>query len=251
MIQLYTTLLYQPLLNLLVFFYAALPVHDLGLAIILVTVVTKLLLFPLAQVSLRSQRALQRIQPKLEALKQQHKNDKAKLTAATMELYKQEKVNPFSSCLPLLIQLPFLIAVYQVFQKGIASQDMNLLYPFIQNPGTLNTVAFGFLNLGAANIPIAILAALAQFWQTKMMVTTKPPVATSAAKDEAMLSTMNKQMMYMMPLMTVFLGVTLPGGLMLYWLFTTVLAIAQQWYFLREGTTAGNLVIPQPPQKVM
>lgn len=238
MIQLYTTILYQPLLNLFVFFYAVIPGNDLGLAIIGVTLVLKLVLFPFAQASLRSQRIMQELQPKLTALKQQFKNDKAGLTQATMDLYKQEKVNPFSSCLPLLIQLPFLIAVYRVFRQGIASHDLNLLYSFVPHPETLHSLAFGFLDLSRVSLPLAALAALAQYWQTKMLSQKKPPVAVPEAKDEAMLATMNKQMMYTMPVMTLFFGATLPSGLMLFWLLSTLFTVFQQWYFLRNHKTA-------------
>ncbi|MBI4262520.1 membrane protein insertase YidC [Candidatus Uhrbacteria bacterium] len=238
MFQLYTTIIYQPLFNLFIFFYTVIPGTDLGVAIIAVTIILKLVLLPFAHASLKSQRALQQVQPQLDAIKKQFKDDKTKQTQAMMDLYKKEKVNPFSSCLPLLIQLPFLIAIYQVFQNGIASQDLALLYPFVSNPGTLNSIAFGFLDLAKANIILAVLAAAAQFWQTKMMMQKKPEVQSAGAKDEAMLAGVNKQMMYMMPAMTLLFGITLPSGLMLFWLGTTLFTVLQQWYFLREKKTA-------------
>src|SRR3989338_65550 len=115
MAELFNTILVQPLFNLLVFFYNLIPGHDLGMAIIVLTVVIKLVLYPLSRQSIRSQKALKDLQPKMDALKKQYKDNKEKQAKAMMELYKTEKVNPLSSCLPLLIQLPFLIAVFHVF----------------------------------------------------------------------------------------------------------------------------------------
>ncbi|MDD3102158.1 MAG: YidC/Oxa1 family membrane protein insertase [Patescibacteria group bacterium] len=151
MIQFFNTILYQPLLNLLVFFYNVIPGHDLGVAIITLTVILKLILFPLSRQSLKSQKALQSLQPKMEEIKKKYPDQKEKQAKMTMELYKENKINPFSSCLPLLIQLPILIAVYQVFNTGLTSTNLPV-YSFIYNPGHLNSFAFGFLNLAKPNI---------------------------------------------------------------------------------------------------
>ena len=160
-----------------------------------------------------------------------------------MKLYKEEKINPFSSCLPLLIQLPFLFALYSVFQTGLSNGDLNLIYPFIYNPGHINTLAFGFLNLADKNWILAVLAGAAQFWQAKMLMVKKPEINNKDSKDEGMASMMNKQMTYMMPIMTVFIGVSLPGGLVLYWLVMTVLTALQQiWVFRQKKTLAVEVI---------
>ena len=151
-----------------------------------------------------------------------------------MALYKEHKVNPFSSCLPLLIQLPFLIAVFRVFRVGFSDSTLSLIYPFIANPGHINQQAFGFIDLSTRNIPLAVLAGAAQFWQTKMMMTKKAPANTDGAKDENMMAMMNKQMMYMMPALTVFIGITLPGGLTFYWFLTTLFTVFQQHYLFNK-----------------
>lgn len=230
MIKLFNILLYQPLLNLLVFLYNILPGHDLGLAIIILTIIIRLILWPLSQQSIRAQKSLQDLQPKLKVLQEKYKNDKQKLALATMELYRENKINPFTSFIPILIQLPILIAVYQVFWKGLKTTEL-VLYSFIHNPGQLNTLAFGFLNLAKPNLVLAIITGLAQYWQTKMLVKKKPPqefVKKNGAKDENMMTIMNKQMSIMMPAFTIFIGMTLPSGLMLYWLVGLLLTILQQ-----------------------
>lgn len=235
MIQIFNTIFYEPILNLLVFIYNIVPGHDLGVAIIFLTIIIKLILLPLSKKAIKSQKALQDLQPKIDELKKKLANNKEEMGRAMMELYKQNKVNPFSSCLPLLIQLPFFIALFNVLRNGLHNKTLDLVYPFIDRPETINNFAFGFLDLSKANIYLAILAGLAQFWQAKMMITKKPEIKSPGAQDENMMAVMNKQMLYFMPLFTVFIGATMPGGLTLYWLMFTVLTALQQLYVLKKN----------------
>ena len=239
MSQLFTTILYQPLLNLLVFFYTVVPGHDIGVAIVLLTIIIKLLLYPLSRQSIRGQKSLQQLQPKMNELKERYKNDREAQAKAMMALYKAEKVNPLSSCLPLLIQLPILLAVFQVFQSGLHNGSLDLLYPFVADPGSLNPVSFGLVNLAQPNLVLALLAGAAQYWQAQMLSTARPPKKMPGAKDEDMMTMMNRQMLYVMPVMTVFIGMTLPGGLALYWFIITLLtALQQQVMFRKDGPPA-------------
>jgi YidC/Oxa1 family membrane protein insertase len=230
MIKLFNIILYQPLLNLLVWLYNILPGHDLGLAIIILTIIIRLILWPLSQQSIKAQKALQELQPKLKNLQEKYKNDKQKLALATMELYRENKINPFASLIPIFIQLPILVAVYRVFWKGLKATELTL-YPFIHNPGTLNPISFGFFDLAKPNLFLAILTGVIQYWQTKMLVKKRPPqefVKKNGAKDEDMMAIMNRQMSFMMPLFTIIIGITLPSGLMIYWLIGLLLTILQQ-----------------------
>lgn len=232
MSNLFTTIFYQPILNLLVFLYNTVSFGDLGIAIILLTVVIKAVFWPLGKKAAESQKALQELQPKIEELKKKY-SDKTELSRATMDLYKNNKVNPFSSCLPLLIQLPFLWAVYRVFRDGL-NNNLDLVYSFIHKPEIMNVMSFGILDLSKRSIVLAILAGLAQFWQAKMMMSKKPVVKIPGSKDESMAAIMNKQMLYFMPAITVFIGISLPGGLTLYWFVFTVLTALQQLLTFRK-----------------
>ena len=234
MSEIFNAIFYQPILNLLVFLYNIIPGHDIGLAIIIMTVIIKLILLPLSKQSIKSQKSLQELQPKIDEIKKKYADNKEEQGRAMMQLYKQEKVNPFSSCLPLLIQLPFLWAVFMVFRDGLSGQSLNLVYSFIYQPEVINTISLGFINLAKPNIILAILAGLAQFWQAKMMITKRPDVRGSGAKDEDMMAIMNKQMLYIMPALTVFIGLSFPGGLALYWLITTLLTALQQLYLFKK-----------------
>jgi len=159
-----------------------------------------------------------------------------------MELYKNNKVNPFASCLPLLIQLPILIALYMVMRDGLASKDLaTSLYAFVANPGQLNSISIGFLNLAKPNVILAILAGAAQYWQARTMITKQPPKSAGAgSKDESMTAMMNKQMLYFMPVMTVVIGFSLPAGLTLYWLFSTLLTGLQQVVMFKKPDTTNT-----------
>lgn len=241
MANLFIIIFYKPILNLLVFLYNTISFGDFGVAIILLTVVIKLILWPLGKKAIKSQKSLQDLQPKIEELKKRY-SDKAELSRATMDLYKENKVNPFSSCLPLLVQLPFLWAVYRVFSDGV-NNKLDLVYPYIHRPELINTMFFGFIDLAKSNIPLAILAGLAQFVQAKMLITKKPAVDSTGSKDESMATIMNKQMLYFMPAITIFIGVSLPGGLTLYWFVLTALTALQQYITFYKKTDEKSKLI--------
>lgn len=243
MSSLFTTIFYQPILNLLVLLYNTIAIQDLGLAIIMLTAVIKLVFWPLGRQAIKSQKALQDIQPRLEELKKQHANDKVALSQATMNLYKESKVNPFSSCLPLLIQLPFLWAVYRVFAAGIEN-NLDLVYSFLHKPEAINVFFLGFLDLSKRSIILAVLAGAAQFWQAKMTVSKKPIPKIPGAADESMTAIMNKQMMYFMPAITILIGISLPGGLTLYlFVFTLLTALQQILTFKKAGFQKAGQVV--------
>ena len=130
-ILVYTEIIYRPLLNGLVFIYTILPYHDLGLSILVLTAFVRLLLHPALAQTIRSQQAITRLQPRLREIQSRFKDNKEEQARRTMALYREEGVHPLSGCLPLLVQLPVLIGLYQVFWKGIALQDPSLLYSFL------------------------------------------------------------------------------------------------------------------------
>lgn len=241
--NIFQLVLEQPMFNLLIWLYNVLPGADMGFAILALTVVIKGVLWPLTGASLKSQRAMQQLQPKLDALKVQHKDDKEGLAKAMMELYKHEKVNPLSSCLPLLIQLPVLIALYHVLREGVAGNSLAMLYAFVHNPGTVNETFLGLINLAKPSIPLAVLAGSLQFVQTKMLMLKRPPKAMRAkdgAKDEDMMAAMNQSMTYFMPLMTVVIGWSLPGGLTLYWVAISAISVLQQMLVFKKNPLPGQ-----------
>lgn len=240
---LWNNLLYYPLINLLLFFYKVL-FSNLGLAIIALTLFTRLLLWPLTVPMMKSMKKQRDIKPALDALKEKYKDDKKKLAAAQMELLQKHGINPAAGCLPQLLQLVVLFALYAVFNdvfgpgaKGAATLN-TLLYPVLQlNPAEVINSRFLFWNLARPD-PYLILPGLAgasQFWLSKMMLPrTKKEgkiAEKTADKKDDMMYNMQEQMLYLAPVMTVLFGWQLPSGLVLYWLLTTLVSLAQQRYF--------------------
>lgn len=234
MSEIFRTILYQPIFNAFVVLYNLIP--DVGFVILTITVVIKVALLPLTSSSIKAQKSLSDLQPKMDEIKEKYKNDKQKIAQETMKMYKENKVNPFGSCLPLLVQLPIFIALYWVLRAGLASTNFELLYSFVKNPGQINPITLGFFDLSKRSIVLAILAGLAQFWQAKMFIRKRPPKAVgTGGKDEDMMAIMNKQMLYFMPVMTVIIGWQLPAGLSLYWLLSTVLTALQQLLLFKKN----------------
>jgi YidC/Oxa1 family membrane protein insertase len=239
----FVILFYQPILNLLVWLHNIIPGNDFGWAIIVMTIIIKVLLLPLSAKSLKSQKALQDIQPKVDELRKKHKDSKEVMGKELMNLYKQEKVSPFSSCLPLLIQLPFLLAIFQVLRDGIAAGSFERLYSFVAQPEAVETVFLGLFNLETPSIILAVTAGALQFFQTRMLTHKKQPHVPGSG-DENITSMMNKQMMYIAPLITVFFGATLPGGLTLYWTMNTLISLIQQIVVLGRHKGGDAPVMP-------
>jgi YidC/Oxa1 family membrane protein insertase len=244
-------LIYLPLYNLLVFVYNVVPLHDFGLAIIIVTLLIKFILVPLSKKQIESQKKMQELQPKIKAVQNKHKNDKEKQSRALMELYKENKTNPLSGCLPMIVQLVFLIAIYRVlFNISSASLivDSSQLYSFVHNPGQINRMFFGMIDLVSviefskitlASLPhiiLVLLAAGSQYVQTKMLMATQAVTASADKADFAQM--MSKQMLYLGPLLTLFIGIKFPAGLALYWLVSTGFMIGQQYYIQEKEREA-------------
>ena len=229
LITLYNEIIYRPLLNLLVFFYHYIP--DIGVVIVLLTILIRLLMAPSFHRSLKSQKAMAELQPKLNAVKEKYKNDKEGQARAMMELYKEHKINPLSSCLPLLVQFPILIALYQVFSKAL-NNHLTGLYSFVPKPETINPLFLHLMDLSKPSIVLGVLAGLAQFWQSKMML----PKA-SAGEQDATTKAIQMQTTYFLPIVSVVIAVKLPAGLPLYWLVTTLFAVGQQYWLAKRQPT--------------
>ncbi len=235
MASFFFTILYQPLYNLLVFIYDIAPWGGLGLSIIVMTVLVKSLVLPLTYKSMKAQKELQEIQPKIAEIKEKYKDDKETMAKELMSVYKVHNVNPFASCLPTIVQLFVFIALYRALSAGIHTIDPSILYDFVSNPGTMSPIFLG-MDLSKVSIPLAVLSAVCQYFQAKQMITRRPPAVargTSPALDEDMTATMNKMMVYMLPVMMLILGVTtLVGGATLYIFVSTAFTYTMYALFL-------------------
>lgn len=225
---LFNTILSQPLLNILIIFYIYIPGHDLGIAVILLTLLIKLILFPVSIKSVRSQKALNKIQPKMKEIQDKYKDDKAKQSQAMMELYKTEKINPLSGCLPLLLQLPILIALYKVFLDGLNPEVLQAsLYAFVAQPEVINTTFLGILDLAKPNLILALMAGIMQFFQSKLSL-------PKTKEKTGMAAMMQNQMIYFFPIITVFIVWRLGAIIGLYWLTSILFSIGEHYLIKRH-----------------
>lgn len=227
LMYLYTEFLWRPLFNGLVFFYTILPGHDLGIAIVALTIVIRLILTPFLIKGQHAQQRLAAVQPHVSRIQERHKGDREAQGKAMMALYAEHKINPLSGCLVLLIQLPVLIAMLQVFRHGFDVASLNYLYSFISNPGALNPHSFGVLDLSKGNLVLGVLAAGTQFLQTKLAAPPTPPAA-SAGSGGDFTKALQWQTTYLFPLLILFWSYSLPSALTLYWTTLNSLGIVQE-----------------------
>ena len=226
--NLFLQLIERPLLNLTILLYGTVGFADLGVAIILMTVIVRLVLMPLSIRTARTQRAMSRLAPELERLKEKHKGDTAAQSEAVMNLYRENKVSPLAGCLPLLIQLPLLLGLYRVFILVIKPQALTLLYSFVPHPGSINHLLLGILDISMPSRILAVVAGLLQFVLGRMMSASQQGAPAAAAA-------MNRQMMYLLPAIIIVIGWSLPAGLSLYWAVTTLFSIGEQLYIRRAS----------------
>jgi YidC/Oxa1 family membrane protein insertase len=229
MIYLYDLIFYRPILNILVFFYQTIAAHDFGVSIILTTLLIRFILAPLFHKGAHQQAVMQRIQPKVRKIQETHKDDREKQTKALMELYKEYGVNPFSSILILIVQLPILIALYGIFRSGIGSSELALLYSFVQHPVMVTHSLFGLIDLSQRSFILVALAALAQYVQARMVIYRDPNGGTISPAEK-----MAQQMVFIGPLVTIFIFYNLPAAVGLYWLVSSLFSIVQQYFVNRK-----------------
>jgi YidC/Oxa1 family membrane protein insertase len=222
----FRTILYQPLFNGLVFLYESVAFEDLGVAIILLTVVVRLILFPLFHKTAKHQKIAQELQPEVKKIQKEHKNNKEAQTKALMELYQEHKVNPFTPIFLLLLQLPVLFALYRIFINGFSDDALLLLYSFVPEPQNLTQTFLGVIDLSVVNFPLVIAAAAAQFLQGKLAAAriNKKKGQQLAGQAEKMA----KMGIFLGPVIALVILTRFPAALALYWLTSTLFSIIQQ-----------------------
>ena len=217
-------IIYIPLLNILVFTYHYIP--DLGVAIILLTVVIRVLMLPSFHKSLKQQKAMQALQPKIDVVREKYKNDKQGEMQALMLLYKENDVSPLSSCSTLLIQLPILAGLSTLFTRIGSDSILKDLYKFVPHPAHLNPVSFGLIDLSAHNSYVLVgVSAILTYLQTKQQM-------PKQKNTDPMQSSMQNSMLYFFPVIMFVSILSLPAGLALYIIVTTLFSIGQQYYII-------------------
>ncbi len=219
---LFHLLIYQPILNILILLYVYLPGRDLVWAVLLTTILLKLVLYPISIKAVKSQEIMSQIEPQIQKIRKEHKKDPAGQSKKIMALYKENNINPWSGMIYPLIQLPIMIAFFQIFKDlSILTLEGNL-YSFIPMLDLANMTFLGNPNLAQPSIVLAIIVGFAQYWQQK---------TSGVGKNK---SGWQKNMFVFFPFFTFFLLTGLSAVLGVYWLVNILFTIGQQYYLKRK-----------------
>lgn len=223
---------YNPLYNALVFILSVLPHASVAVAVIILTIIVRLILFPLSKGAVQTQMKLKEIEPQVNALKEKFKDNREKQAQEMMALYKANKINPFASFLFLLIQLPIIFALYFIFFKGgLPAIDASLLYSFVTAPLSVDMHLFWF-DISKPQIIFGALAAGTQFLQAQLSVPPHKPSEKPGFQDDLARS-MNIQIRYVLPAIVFAISFTISGAVALYWITGNVFTILQELYLRR------------------
>jgi YidC/Oxa1 family membrane protein insertase len=224
MFELFRIIFYYPFINLLNFFIWLVPGHNVVWGIILLTLVVRFLLLLPSKRAAQAQRKMMELQPLIEELKSEYGDDKQGLAAAQMELFKKNKINPFGSCVPLLIQFPILIVLYHAILDGI--HNPSHLYTWLPRPDSIDTTLFGIeLTKADPTLILPLIAAVLQYFQMRLTLPKQLKTASGEPNPGVMAQ---RQMMYVLPAITLFISLRLPAGVPIYWAVTTLFSIIQQ-----------------------
>lgn len=235
--EFFSTVVYNPLYNLLAFSVGVMPGHSVFLAVVGVTILVKAILLPFAHKSAKTQKSLRQIEPEIKKLKEKHKGNQEAQSLAVMNLYKEHGVNPFSGCLLAFIQIPVIFGLYYVFWKGLALGvfDPKLLYSFVPNPATIDFSVWSLLDLREHSVFLAALAALSQYFQ---MALAMPPVADVEGEksfSNEFKKSLNTQMRYVLPFIIGFVSYGFPAVVPLYWITSNLFSIAHELWVRKES----------------
>jgi len=210
-----------------------LPFIDAGIAVILFTILVKLIIFPLSKSAISTQFKMRQLAPKLEEIKEKNKEDKQEQAKKTLELYKENKINPFASIFLIFIQLPIILSLYYVFLKSdFPNVNTELLYSFISKPENISVMFLGLVDITSKSWILAFAAAITNFFQIRFSVPKYVPKERKDGKGpsfkEDLAKSMNVQMRYVFPVVVLFIAYSISGAIALYWTTSNLFMIGQE-----------------------
>lgn len=223
----FRSVLITPLYNLLVLLSTKVPGFDLGWGIITLTLIVKVILLPFYHQSLVTQVKLKKLDPLIRKIKEESKGDKTQETTKLLALYKENKINPIIGFVLLLVQLPIILALFYVFKDSVSLQGVGHIF-------------LGWFDLTSRSYVLAVLTGLTQFFQIKLSLPPQPPKTDGARSfQEDLARNMQWQMKYFMPVMITVVAAGLPAALALYWITSSLFAIAYE-LLIRRRLLAAN-----------
>ncbi len=236
--NLFNLFFYDPIYNALVALMAVVPGGDVGVAVIILTIIIRIILLPFFLSAARTQRAMKILEPKLKELKEKHKEDKEKEALGTLELYREAKVNPFSSILIALIQIPVLLALFWVFHyEAFVTLDAARLYALTPLPQVTSLLFLGIVSVAGKSMVLAVLAGLTQFLQAHMaLLGTMKPSGTPGMQNDFQ-RIMGLQLKYVFPFLIGTIAYTTSSAIALYFITTNLMGALQEVYVRRSLDT--------------
>lgn len=229
--------IYEPLYNALVYLVDIVPAHDIGIAVIILTILVKVILFPLSRQAIRTQAAMREIAPEVEKLKEKYKDKQEEQARAIFALYRERNIRPFSTFFLIFLQLPILFGLYWVFWKGgFPSINMDTLYAFVPAPERVNMQFLGIVDMSERSLILAALTGLTQYLYTRLSMGKRKPrekVDTPTFSSD-MAHSFDLQARYVLPLLFAGISYTLSAALPLYWTTSNLFMIAQEYLMGRR-----------------
>lgn len=238
---LFQAAIYEPLYNGLVYLIDIVPGHDVGIAVILLTLAVKVLLIPLSRQAIRTQTAMRTIAPEMEELKKKYKDNQEEQARAMFALYKERNIRPFSTFFLVLLQLPILFGLYWVFWKGgLPAINTEVLYSFVPSPPHADMSFLGLIDMGEHSIFLALLTGVTQYAYTRLSMGPRQKRAQSGGSSFSadMAHSFDLQARYVLPILFTGISYSLSAALPLYWATSNIFMIGQELLMGRGG--AGN-----------
>lgn len=236
MTYLFNAIFYKPLYNGIVALMDFLPWADVGIIVILFTIIVKLILFPLSKKAVKTQLQMKKIEPEVKKIKETEKNNQEQ-ARKIMALYKEYGVSPFTSFFLVLLQVPIIIALYRIFLTSLSSINTSLLYPFITIPEVVKVSFLGIVSdVSQKSYLLAIFAAISSFIQIWYSVPPMKAREIGAKRDfkDDLARSMNVQMRYFFPIIVFFISFNISGAIALYWITSNLFTIGQELYLRKK-----------------
>ena len=229
----FKAIFYTPLYNALAYITNLIPGHHLVLAIIILTLIVKFVLFPISKKAVITQMKVKLLEPELKELNEKYKSDRQTLAQKTLELYRKNQLNPFSTLLLVIIQLPIFISLAIMFSRNaLATIDTSLLYSFVHAPDFINQTFFIF-HTSQRSILLGAIAGILQFIQIRISLPAykKPEAGTKPSFKDDLARSMNTQMRFVMPVIVFFASLGFTAAMSVYWIVSTTFTIFQELHF--------------------
>jgi YidC/Oxa1 family membrane protein insertase len=242
MINFFHTFLYTPIYNLLILLVDNVPGADIGIAVVLVTIIVRLIISPLSFAAQKTARSMKQVEPEMKEIKKKFADNKEQQAREMMGLYKKYGINPFASILTVLIQLPIIISLYWVFyNKSLLNVDPALLYSFVPVPATISPLFLGFFAVAGASVTLALLAAVTQYFLALYAIPAPPSKKDDASMQADISRAMTLQMRYVFPLLMAGIAYT-SGAIAIYFITSNLFGILQE-FFVRRSMKEKPVVI--------